>query len=177
MKEVNIYIKDSCDGLYSKEGNYDALLTTQGKELRFSKSFSNTTNYRMMIQGAIDAIKRLKQPCIVNLYTNTAFGMRSIRHKNGCWRTEVKQSVNIDLLLELKDLVEEHGHVLNNFYDKEIIDMMFSKEEMLHDKKSVAVNLPLGVYEKLDLLSQQQGTTINELIKEVLISWSEGCDY
>lgn len=55
--------------------------------------------------------------------------MSSIRHSNGCWRTSVKQSVNVDLLIELKELLEEHGHELNNFYDKGSIDMMFGEDD------------------------------------------------
>ncbi len=61
MKEVNIYIKETYDSVITKDGHYDVLLTTQGKELRFKKSFLNTAHHKLILYGAIDAIKKLNQ--------------------------------------------------------------------------------------------------------------------
>ena len=39
MKEVNIYIKESCDALDTKDGYYIAVMTTQGGKRKFSNYF------------------------------------------------------------------------------------------------------------------------------------------
>lgn len=177
MKEVNIYIKESCDSMSTKEGSYDVLLTTVGKESRFKNSYPDTTNYRMMIQGAIDAIMKLKQPCVVNLYTRSQFGMSSIRHSDGRWRMVTKNSVNADLLEQLRNLVLEQGHELNNYYDKATVDReFFERGDIQSPKRYIVANLPADVYNTLFKCSRKQGVTINELVKEILVSWSRGSD-
>ena len=67
MKEVNVYVKESWDGLHTKEGSYIVLLSTQGKELVFSRSFCNTSNYRFINTREYDAIKKLNHPCEMDL--------------------------------------------------------------------------------------------------------------
>ena len=153
MKEVNIYIKESCDA-FTTNGYYDALLTTHGKELRFSKSFSNTSHYRLIIQGAIDAIEKLNQSCIINLYTTAHFGMRRIRHSDGTWRTELGHSVNMDLLLELRDLIQNGGHKLNNIYDKELVNIKLGVENTQLSANGILTNFQQNVPQEISYYNQ-----------------------
>lgn len=189
MKEVNIYVKESWDGLHTKEGSYIVLLSAQGKKLIFSRSFCNTTNYRLIIQGSIDAIKKLNQPCVINLYTNTNFGMSKIRNSKGEWRKDTKGDINTDLLDELKNLLIEGGHEINNFYDKNIVAKEIigkfkeddgGEEQHLpsdEERKYVLINLSSHEYEKLLEKSMECGLSVKSLIKSILKGWIKEHDY
>lgn len=170
MKEVNIYIKESCDSLDTKEGHYTAVMTTQGGKCKFSNSFPDTTNYRMIIQGAIDAISKLNQPCIVNLFTNTTFGMNKIMKSDGSWRDLPKNSVNIDLLKELKDIIIDGGHNIVNFYDKDLVDEAFESYENENTLTHLVIKLNQNIYNKLNSKCKQEGKTPQEFIESMLES-------
>lgn len=170
MKEVNIYIQESCDSMNTKNGQYTAIMTTQGKKVQISNTFTNTTNYRMIIQGAIDAISKLNQPCVVNLFTNTPFGMSKIRKSDGVWYDCPEESINSDLLNELKAVVVDGGHELNNFYNKDLVVEAFSayKGESLNNH--VILRLPDKLYNRLNDRCKQEGTNANDFIKSLLDS-------
>ena len=168
MKEVNIYIKESCDSLNTKDGYYIAVMTTYGGKCKFSNSFSDTTNYRMIIQGAIDAIARLNQPCIINLFTNTTFGMSKIRKSDGTWRDYIKSSVNTELLNELKALILEGGHEVYNFYNKELVDEALEMYDSDDNCNHVVIKLNNDVYGKLLNKCKQAGMNIDEFIEQMI---------
>ncbi len=75
----------------------------------------DTTNNRMELTAAIMALKALRYPCLVELYTDSmylrnAFEKRWLANwqKNG-WQTSSKQPVlNKDLWLELLELAKTH---------------------------------------------------------------------
>lgn len=182
MKEVNVYVKESWDGLHTQEGSYIVLLSTQGKELVFSRSFCNTTNYRLIIQGSIDAIKKLNQPCVINLYTNTNFGMSKIRNSKGEWRKNTKGGINTELLDELRNLLIEGRHEINNFYDKNIVAKEIigkfkdddGEEQHLpndEERKYMLINLSFREYEKLLEKSMEHGLSVKSLISSILKGW------
>lgn len=165
MKEVNIYIKESCDALDTKNGYYIAVMTTQGGRRKFSNSFKDTTNYRMIIQGAIDAISMLNQPCIINLFTNTTFGMSKIRKGDGSWKEFPKDSVNMDLLFELKKLILEGEHELYNFYDKNLVD---EAVEACGNPNHLVLKLNEDIYSRLNKKCKQEKRSANEIIESLL---------
>lgn len=74
-----------------------------------------TTNNRMELQGAIEALRALKEPCRVSLYTDSAYLCRAFNdgwlrnwQKNG-WINSKKQPVeNQDLWMQLLQLTKVH---------------------------------------------------------------------
>lgn len=165
MKEVNIYIKESCDTLDTKDGYYIAVMTTQGGKRKFSNSFKDTTNYRMIIQGAIDAISMLNQPCVINLFTNTTFGMSKIRKGDGSWKEFPKESINMDLLIKLKELIIKGKHELNNFYDKNLVD---EAVETNGNPNHLVLKLSEDAYNKLNNKCKKEGRNINQIIESLI---------
>lgn len=75
----------------------------------------HTTNNRMEIMAVIEALKMLKEPCQVSLYTDSAYVCNAMRQgwlsnwlKNG-WKTANKKPVeNQDLWQEIADLTKTH---------------------------------------------------------------------
>ena len=168
MKEVNIYIKESCDSKVTKSGYYIAIMTTTGGKRKLTNSFSDTTNYRMIIQGAIDAISMLNQPCIINLFTNTAFGMSKIRKSDGTWREFSQEGVNMDLLNKLKDLIITGGHEMYNFYEKNLLDEALVAYENDKSPNHIVLRLHEDVCDKLYDRCKQEKRSVSELIESLV---------
>jgi ribonuclease HI len=84
-----------------------------GKEL--SGGEKSTTNNRMELAAAIEALKRLKTPCVVRLYSDSAYlvnafrlGWMDVWKRNG-WKNSTRQIVsNLDLWQELDRLAIIH---------------------------------------------------------------------
>ncbi|NLW08145.1 MAG: ribonuclease HI [Clostridia bacterium] len=114
MKEVTIYTDGACSG-NPGPGGWGAVLIYGGKCKEISGSKGQTTNQRMEITAAIAALKALKEPCRVKLYSDSAYLVNAFRQgwlekwqKNG-WLTAKKQPVeNQDLWQELLQLVGRH---------------------------------------------------------------------
>ena len=76
---------------------------------------ADTTNNRMELTAAIKALEALREACIVDLYTDSAYLMRAFEEKwidrwlaNG-WKTASKKPVeNTDLWQELIGLTQTH---------------------------------------------------------------------
>ena len=110
MKKVIIYTDGACRGNGKEDaiGGYGIVLIYNGKVKECKKAFKNTTNNKMELQSAVDALKMLKEPCEVELYSDSAYLINCFNQKwlkgwkkNG-WRTSNKQQVkNKDLWEEL----------------------------------------------------------------------------
>lgn len=131
MKKVTIYTDGSC----SKNpgpGGYGAILMCDGVEKEISGGAAETTNNRMELLGPIEALKLLKQPCEVDLYSDSAYVVNSFDlgwiygwAKNG-WKKKDGELKNIDLLQELYELCKIHkvtwhkvkGHADNEYNNR-----------------------------------------------------------
>lgn len=73
-----------------------------------------TTNNRMELLAAIEALEALKRPCKVNLHTDSTYlrdGITKWIHnwKRNNWRTSAKKPVkNVDLWQRLEEAIERH---------------------------------------------------------------------
>ena len=82
----------------SGPGGWAALLRTGGKERELSGGETPTTNNRMELMAAIEALKALKRPCRVLLFTDSVYvrdGITKWIHgwrRNG-WRTSDRKPV------------------------------------------------------------------------------------
>ncbi len=132
MKKVNIYTDGACSG-NPGNGGYCAILIYNNIEKTISGSEKDTTNNRMELLAVIKGLSALKEPCVVDLYSDSqyvtdAFNMSWITswQRNG-WKTSNKKPVkNVDLWEILLDLTTKHkvnfikvkGHSDNEYNNK-----------------------------------------------------------
>lgn len=114
MKLVTIYTDGACSG-NPGPGGWGAVLLYGGARKELSGSAANTTNNRMELTAALEAIKALKEPCKIDLYTDStylcnAFNKRWLEHwlANG-WKTAANKPVeNQDIWSELSQCTRIH---------------------------------------------------------------------
>jgi ribonuclease HI len=113
LPEVEIFTDGACKG-NPGPGGWGAILRSNGKERELSGGESPTTNNRMELMAAIEALNALKKPCHVQLWTDSNYvrdGITKWIHgwrKNG-WKTADKKPVkNAELWQALLDACERH---------------------------------------------------------------------
>ena len=114
MKEITIYTDGACSG-NPGPGGWAAVLFYNGHEKEISGGEKNTTNQRMEMKAALEALAALKEPCCVKLYSDSAYLVNAFRQgwlekwqRNG-WLTTQKKSVeNKDLWVKLLSLGDKH---------------------------------------------------------------------
>ena len=114
MKEVNVYTDGACSGNPGK-GGYCAILIYGDIEKIISGFEDNTTNNRMEILAAIMGLKALKEPCKVNLYSDSQYLISAFNEgwifswQQNHWKNSNKKEVkNVDLWKEIIDLTNIH---------------------------------------------------------------------
>ncbi len=117
MKIVDIYTDGACSG-NPGVGGYCAILIYNGVEKVVSGSMQQTTNNQMEVLAVINGLKALKEPCVVNLYSDSQYVVDAfnkgwiISWQNNYWRTSNKKEVkNKELWIEL--LAEYSKHTVN----------------------------------------------------------------
>lgn len=129
MKDVLLYTDGACSGNPGK-GGWGAMLICNGIDKKFSGYLDLTTNNQMELLAVIEGLKRLKEPCNVNVYSDSAYvcnafinGWINNWQSNG-WKTSNKKEVqNKELWIQLLDLMQIHnvkftkvkGHSDNTF--------------------------------------------------------------
>lgn len=110
---VIIYTDGACLG-NPGPGGWAAILRYGEYEKELSGRFRQTTNNRMEMRAAVEALNGLKRPCAVEIFTDSSYLRDGITkwvigwQRNG-WRTASKQPVkNQDLWRALLDAVERH---------------------------------------------------------------------
>ena len=113
MKQVTIFTDGACKG-NPGPGGWGAVLRSGGREKELSGSAPATTNNRMELSAVIEALVALKEPCEVQLYTDSKYVIDGITkwifgwQKNG-WKNAAKKPVaNSDLWLALVDAKQPH---------------------------------------------------------------------
>ena len=96
-------------------GGYGAILQHGNHEKELSGGFRHTTNNRMELLAAIEALKALKEPCHVTLHTDSQYLVNAMTkgwaqrwRRNGWMRNKKEPALNPDLWTELLDLCEVH---------------------------------------------------------------------
>ncbi len=111
---IEIFTDGACRG-NPGPGGWGVLLRWKGKEKELSGSALATTNNRMELQGAIEALKTVKRSVPIHLYTDSKYVMDGITQwlpnwKKNQWKTASKKPVkNQDLWEELDQLVSGHA--------------------------------------------------------------------
>ena len=81
MRNVTIFTDGSCIGNPGR-GGWGCILRCEGHEKELSGGYAHTTNNRMELTAAIEALNALKESCKVDLYTDSAYLCRSF---NEAW--------------------------------------------------------------------------------------------
>jgi ribonuclease HI len=94
---VTIYTDGACSG-NPGPGGWGAILRFGEHEKELSGGAAETTNNRMELTAAIEALNALKRPCAVDLYTDSTYVRSGITEwldgwKRKNWRTAAKKPV------------------------------------------------------------------------------------
>lgn len=113
MKNVIIYTDGACSH-NPGPGGYGAVMIYKGIEKEITGFEHETTNNRMELRAAIEALKALKEPCKVEVYSDSAYLVNAINkgwiygwQKNG-WTKSKGELKNVDLWQELYNLTKTH---------------------------------------------------------------------
>ena len=113
MNAVEVFTDGACRG-NPGPGGWGAILRYQDREKELHGGELETTNNRMELTAAIEALKALNKPSYVDVYTDSTYVRDCItkwlaRWQGRGWRTAAKKPVkNKDLWIELSDLAERH---------------------------------------------------------------------
>lgn len=113
MKTVEAFTDGACSG-NPGPGGWGALLRYNGNERELCGGEEETTNNRMELLAAIEALSALKQPCHVRLTTDSTYVKDGITKwlenwKENGWKTAAKKPVkNQDLWIRLDEQSSRH---------------------------------------------------------------------
>jgi len=131
-KNVIIYTDGACSG-NPGPGGWGTILMYKDTKKEISGNNPDTTNNIMEITAVIEGLKLLKEPCNVQIYSDSAYVVNAFNQhwienwikKN--WQNSKKEPVkNKELWLELYELVKQHevefikvkGHSDNEFNNR-----------------------------------------------------------
>ena len=129
MEQITIYTDGACSG-NPGPGGWGAILLFKDMKKELSGGKPNTTNNIMEMTAVIEALKALKKPCNVNLYSDSAYVVNAfLQHwidgwQRNNWKTSDKKDVkNKELWLELINLTKIHNitfHKVKGHADNEL---------------------------------------------------------
>ena len=105
---IKIYTDGACSNNQSNEnkGGYGAILFKQGEQpLTLNGGFRNTTNNRMELKAAIEALKRIHSSSPVTVYSDSQYVVKGITEWIPNWIAKCKIEKNGDLWMELYKIV------------------------------------------------------------------------
>ena len=132
MKTVTIYTDGACSG-NPGPGGWGAILQYGAHQKELSGGAEHTTNNRMELTGVIAALSLLKEPCIVELYSDSKYVIDALTkgwakgwRARGWVKGDKKPALNPDLWEKLLDLCEIHtvrchwvkGHAENPYNNR-----------------------------------------------------------
>ena len=152
MKSVQLITDGACIG-NPGPGGWAAILRYGNHKKELYGSEPNTTNNRMELMAAVEGLRALKEPCEVEVTTDSEYLKNGIstwitKWKANGWVTSKKKPVlNQDLWKELDELVSRHkvkwtwtrghaSHEDNNRCDE--LATRAAREQSFSHKKAVA---------------------------------------
>ena len=132
MKLVTIYTDGACSG-NPGPGGWGAILKYGSAEKVLSGGEAQTTNNRMELQGVIHALQALKEPCVVELWSDSRYVVDALEkgwarawRERGWKKADKKPALNQDLWEILLPLTETHelhchwvkGHAENEYNNR-----------------------------------------------------------
>ena len=114
MKQVEIYTDGACSG-NPGPGGWGAILLYKGHRKEISGGEPATTNNRMELTAVISALSLLKEPCVVELYSDSKYVIDALEKgwavgwkKRGWVKSDKKPALNPDLWERLLELTQVH---------------------------------------------------------------------
>ena len=110
---IEIFTDGACRG-NPGPGGWGAVLRSGGREKLLSGGASDTTNNRMELTAAIEALEALRRPCRVRLNTDSTYLKNGITQwipawKRRDWKTADRKPVkNVDLWRRLERAASPH---------------------------------------------------------------------
>ena len=132
MKQVFIYTDGACSG-NPGPGGWGAILMYGKHKKELAGGEASTTNNRMELTAVIRALSILKEPCQVELYSDSKYVLDALEKgwawgwkKKGWVKSDKKPALNPDLWEELLGLVSKHelhyhwvkGHAENEYNNR-----------------------------------------------------------
>ena len=132
MKTVTVYTDGACSG-NPGPGGWGAILRYGEAEKELSGAEAATTNNRMELLAVISALEALREPCVVELWSDSKYvidglskGWAAGWRKRGWVKSDKKPALNPDLWARLLDLTERHemryhwvrGHADNEYNNR-----------------------------------------------------------
>ena len=132
MKEVSIYTDGACSG-NPGSGGWGAILLYGNHKKEISGGEAATTNNRMELMAVIAALSLLKEPCRVQLYSDSKYVIDALEKgwawgwkKRGWVKSDKKPALNTDLWEILLGLTQVHqltyhwvkGHAENPYNNR-----------------------------------------------------------
>ena len=114
MKTITIYTDGACSGNHGP-GGWGAILRYRDTEKELSGGAAETTNNRMELTAVIEALRLLREPCIVELYSDSKYVIDALSKgwargwkARGWVKSDKKPALNPDLWEQLLALAEVH---------------------------------------------------------------------
>ena len=113
MKQVIMYTDGACRG-NPGPGGWGVLITFEDSAKEMFGGKLDSTNNQMELSAAIEGLAALKEPCNVDLFTDSKYVMDGITQwihnwKKNSWRTAAKKDVkNKELWQKLDELINFH---------------------------------------------------------------------
>jgi ribonuclease HI len=132
MKTVCLYTDGACSG-NPGPGGWACILRYGTREKEFTGGEEDTTNNRMELTAVIEGLEALKEPCIVELYSDSKYVIDALekgwaqKWRDQDWKRNKKEpALNPDLWERLLELCEEHevrphwvkGHADNEYNNR-----------------------------------------------------------
>ena len=113
MKTVTIYTDGACSG-NPGPGGWGAILMYGPHKKELSGGAADTTNNRMELTGVISALRALKEPCVVELYSDSKYVIDALEkgwakewRARGWVKGDKKPALNPDLWQQLLELCDQ----------------------------------------------------------------------
>ncbi|MFI3313343.1 MAG: ribonuclease HI, partial [Eubacteriales bacterium] len=119
MKQITVYTDGACSG-NPGPGGWGAILEFGSHRKEISGGEVHTTNNRMELSGVIFALKTLKEPCLVDLYSDSKYVIDALEkgwvynwERNNWVKKDKKPALNPDLWKELLMEIRRHTVTLH----------------------------------------------------------------
>jgi len=142
VKKITLFSDGSALG-NPGPGGYGVVLRYGDKEKELSGQEAHTTNNRMELKGVIEGLKALKEPCNVDIVSDSSYVVKGINEWLANWITkDFKKVKNPDLWREYIEVAKPHrihaiwvrghdGHVENERCDKLARDAAQNAKDLL----------------------------------------------
>jgi len=142
VKKITLFSDGSALG-NPGPGGYGVVLRYGGKEKELYGGEAHTTNNRMELLGAIEGLRALKEPCEVEIISDSSYVVKAINEWLDGWiKKDFKKVKNVDLWKDYIEVSKAHkikatwvrghnGHEENERCDKLARDEAQRQKEIL----------------------------------------------